>query len=166
MMRGISLHESGGQDDEATHQLSREARKILRFLVTTSKGRLEGGVQLPSSGPNFVSYGSIPELIGRTFVHSKVRDVIVAAYEILESEQTGKMFKYAETGAKQTATFLRIRRIRMVFPWASWFPSSMIRVNQFIYPPRRSIDLDMTSSSTTAGTTADIELTTRRWALI
>jgi len=118
-MRGISLHESGGQDDEATHQLSREARKILRFLVTTSKGRLEGGVQLPSSGPNFVSYGSIPELIGRTFVHSKVRDVIVAAYEILESEQTGKMFKYAETGAKQTATFLRIRRIRMVFPWAS-----------------------------------------------
>lgn len=67
---------------------------------TTNKGRLEGGVQLPSTGPNFVSYGSIPELLGRTYVHSKVRDVILAAYKRLEEEAPGKVFKYAETGAE------------------------------------------------------------------
>ena len=66
---------------------------------TTSQGRLEGGVQLPSAGPNFVSYGGIPELLGRTFVHSKVRDVILTAYKQLEAQAPGKVFKYAETGA-------------------------------------------------------------------
>ena len=72
---------------------------------TTAKGRLAGGVRLPSSGPNFVSYGSIPELIGRTYVHSKVRDVIVTAYRALETEQPGKVFKYAETGTELGGKF-------------------------------------------------------------
>lgn len=72
---------------------------------SASNGRLEEAVQLPSTGPNFVSYGSIPELTGRTFVHSKVRDVIVAAYAILESEQAGKVFKYAEAGARHGGKF-------------------------------------------------------------
>jgi penicillin-insensitive murein endopeptidase len=72
---------------------------------TTGNGRLADGVRLPSSGPNFTSYGSIPELIGRTFVHGKVRDVIVTAYRILETEQAGKVFKYAETGAELGGRF-------------------------------------------------------------
>ena len=72
---------------------------------TTSMGRLEGGVQLPSAGPNFVSYGSIPETLGRTYVHSKVRDVLLAAYRQLEIEQPGKVFKYAETGAEMGGEF-------------------------------------------------------------
>lgn len=72
---------------------------------TTSNGRLEGGVQLPGSGPNFVSYGRIPELMGRTYVHSKVRDVIVAAYRELESQVPDKVFKYAETGGEAGGKF-------------------------------------------------------------
>lgn len=72
---------------------------------TTHAGRLEGGVELPSVGPNFVSYGNIPELAGRTYVHSKVRDVVVAAYQRLEREQPGKVFKYAETGAETGGPF-------------------------------------------------------------
>lgn len=72
---------------------------------TTANGRLEGGVQLPGSGPNFVSYGKIPELMGRTFVHSRVRDVIVDAYRMLEAEQPGKVFKYAESGARSGGRF-------------------------------------------------------------
>jgi len=72
---------------------------------TTSEGRLEGGVQLPSAGPNFVSYGSIPELLGRTYVHSKVRDAILTAYKQLEAEAPGKVFKYAETGAELGGEF-------------------------------------------------------------
>jgi len=72
---------------------------------TTGDGRLEGGVQLPSSGSNFTSYGGIPELTGRTFVHGKVRDVVVAAYESLEADQAGKVFKYADTGGEQGGEF-------------------------------------------------------------
>jgi penicillin-insensitive murein endopeptidase len=72
---------------------------------TTGAGRLEGGVQLPGDGPNFVSYGTIPELMGRTYVHSKVRDVIVSAYELLEVEAPGKVFEYAETGAETGGEF-------------------------------------------------------------
>jgi penicillin-insensitive murein endopeptidase len=72
---------------------------------TASKGRLEHGVRLPSEGKNFVSYGRIPELAGRTYVHSKARDVILEAYAILEREQPGKVFKYAETGLKDGGRF-------------------------------------------------------------
>jgi penicillin-insensitive murein endopeptidase len=72
---------------------------------TSSKGRLEHGVQLPGKGKNYVSYGKVPELAGRTYVHSKVRDVIVEAYAILEREQPGKVFKYAEAGLKEGGKF-------------------------------------------------------------
>ena len=72
---------------------------------TTSNGRLEKGVKLPGSGPNYVSYGNLPELVGRTYVHSKVRDVIVDAYRMLETQQPGKVFKYAETGFKEGGQF-------------------------------------------------------------
>ena len=72
---------------------------------TTANGRLEGGVQLPSSGENYVSYGVMPERAGRTYVHSKVRDVVVAAYKILEHEEPSKLFKYAETGFEAGGEF-------------------------------------------------------------
>lgn len=72
---------------------------------TTSDGKLEGGVQLPASGVNFTSYGTVPELAGRTYVHSKVREVIVSAYQMLEREQPGKLFKFAETGFKEGGQF-------------------------------------------------------------
>lgn len=72
---------------------------------TTSIGRLERGRQLPAAGPNFVSYGVLPQLAGRTYVHSKVREVIVAAYHTLEREQPGKVFKYAETGFRSGGRF-------------------------------------------------------------
>ena len=72
---------------------------------TTSNGRLKDGVQLPTHGANFASYGMLPELAGRTYVHSAVRDVIIAAYETLESEQPGKVFKFAETGFKEGGLF-------------------------------------------------------------
>ncbi len=52
-----------------------------------------------------MSYGTVPALAGRTYVHSRVRDVIVAAYQMLEREQPGKVFKYAETGFQQGGAF-------------------------------------------------------------
>lgn len=72
---------------------------------TTSEGKLENGAQLPTRGVNFTSYGTVPELVGRTYVHSKVREVIVAAYQMLELEQPGKLFKFAETGFKEGGQF-------------------------------------------------------------
>jgi penicillin-insensitive murein endopeptidase len=65
---------------------------------TTSNGSLEGGVQLPSKGNNFISYSFTAELFGRTYVHSIVRDIIIDSYKALETMAPGKVFKYAETG--------------------------------------------------------------------
>jgi len=65
---------------------------------TVAKGRLEGGVRLPPSGANFSAYSSIGAAAGRTYVHSKVRDVVVAAYEALEKSAPSKVFVYGETG--------------------------------------------------------------------
>jgi penicillin-insensitive murein endopeptidase len=72
---------------------------------TTSDGKLENGVQLPAFGKNFEGYSSIARLAGRTYVHSQVSKIILAAYEDLETSQPGKVFKYAETGFKEGGQF-------------------------------------------------------------
>ena len=72
---------------------------------TTGNGHLENGVQLPSEGRNFVGYSTIARLAGRTYVHSRVRDIVVAAYEALETDEAGKVFKYAETGFRSGGRF-------------------------------------------------------------
>jgi len=72
---------------------------------TTSKGRLESGVQLPSEGKNYIGYSSMARLAGRTYVHSEVRNIIVSAYQDLEIEQPNKVYKYAETGFEYGGQF-------------------------------------------------------------
>ncbi len=72
---------------------------------TTSNGRLEGGVQLPSSGINFTSYSLLMELAGRTYVHSTVYDIVVSSYEQLSDELPEKVYKYAETGFESGGRF-------------------------------------------------------------
>lgn len=72
---------------------------------STADGRLENGVRLPGSGKNFLAYGSIPILAGRTFVHDKVRDVVLAAYTELYRQAPKKVFKYAECGFKNGGRF-------------------------------------------------------------
>jgi penicillin-insensitive murein endopeptidase len=72
---------------------------------TTSKGRLENGVQLPVKGNNFEGYSTLARLAGRTYVHSAVKKIIVNAYHHLETDQPDKVFKYAETGLQQGGRF-------------------------------------------------------------
>lgn len=72
---------------------------------TTSNGHLENGVQLPRSGPNFVTYSDVARTAGRTYVHSEVKEIILAAYKSLEQEQPSKVYKYAETGFKNGGQF-------------------------------------------------------------
>ena len=61
---------------------------------STGNGHLENGMVLPSEGKNFISYGLFPKIAGRTYVHSRVRSVILDTYRRLEIEQPGKVFKY------------------------------------------------------------------------
>ncbi len=72
---------------------------------TTSKGSLENGVKLPPKGNNFISYSNMAEILGRTYVHSEVKKIIIAAYKDLETSQPNKVFKYAETGSKSGGQF-------------------------------------------------------------
>jgi penicillin-insensitive murein endopeptidase len=67
---------------------------------TISNGRLENGVALPASGPNFAAYSTAARLVGRTYVHSRVADTTLAAYRALESAAPGKVFVFGETGWK------------------------------------------------------------------
>lgn len=72
---------------------------------TTSNGRLENGVQLPSGGKNFESYSDIGRMLGRTYVHSEVSSIVIDAYKLLETDQPTKLYKYAETGFKEGGEF-------------------------------------------------------------
>lgn len=72
---------------------------------TTSNGSLKDGVQLPSSGKNFVAYSSTARLLGRTYVHSAVRNIVVGAYRRLEKLEPNKVYKYAETGFEDGGQF-------------------------------------------------------------
>lgn len=65
---------------------------------TTSKGRLENGVRIPESGPNFSAYSAVGVAVGRTYVHSKVAAVIEAAYRSLAAWVPDKRYVYGESG--------------------------------------------------------------------
>ena len=72
---------------------------------TTSNGHLEHGVQLPAEGANFVGYSTVAQLAGRTYVHSSVKGIMLAAYKDLEKDQPNKVYKYAETGFEEGGQF-------------------------------------------------------------
>ena len=65
---------------------------------TVANGRLENGVKLPGEGKNFTAYSSLGVTLGRTYVHAKVAEIVVAAYRALEQPASGKVFVYGETG--------------------------------------------------------------------
>jgi penicillin-insensitive murein endopeptidase len=72
---------------------------------TTSNGSLENGWKLPRKGPNFVSYSSFGGLLGRTYVHSTVRAIVVDAYSALREFSPEVVFVYGETGHKSGGAF-------------------------------------------------------------
>ena len=72
---------------------------------TTSSGRLENGWKLPSSGNNFTTYSHVGRLLGRTYVHSSVRTVVLEAYAEVEKSMPETVFVYGETGKKNGGAF-------------------------------------------------------------
>lgn len=64
-------------------------------------GALQNGAQLPNSGANFFAYSHLAATLGRTYVHSEVKTILLAAYTELEKTAPGKVFVYGETGFKK-----------------------------------------------------------------
>jgi len=67
-------------------------------IGTVSNGWLENGVKLPAEGNNFSAYSSLGSMLGRTYIHSKVAEIVLATYQTLERSTSGKVFVYGETG--------------------------------------------------------------------
>jgi len=61
-------------------------------------GSLQAGRRLPYSGANYRAYSFVGYLLGRTFVHSAVRNAMRDAYAELSESHPELRFVYAETG--------------------------------------------------------------------
>lgn len=82
-----------------------QATESSQCFGTPSKGRIEGSVKLPSSGPNFSAYSSLAAAAGRTHVHSSVAGVIEAAYAALQRDVPSVRYVYGETGWESGGRF-------------------------------------------------------------
>jgi penicillin-insensitive murein endopeptidase len=72
---------------------------------TTSRGKLEQGCKLPYDGDNFTAYSHIGSTLGRTYVHCKVAEVVLAAYADMERHYPARHFVYGETGWASGGSF-------------------------------------------------------------
>jgi penicillin-insensitive murein endopeptidase len=75
--------------------------KQSRCFGTTSNGRLENGVQLPYRGDNFVAYSKLGHWLGRNYVHSEVRAIVIDSLNQLHQQYPGKKFRYGETSLRK-----------------------------------------------------------------
>ena len=55
-------------------------------------------MRLPISGPNFSAYSMVGVAAGRTHVHSKVAEIVTAAYAALAAKNAEVTYVYGETG--------------------------------------------------------------------
>jgi penicillin-insensitive murein DD-endopeptidase len=64
----------------------------------TANGRIENAVKLPVNGVNFRTYSTLGHATGRTYVHSRVADIVTTAYKALERDTPSVIYVYGETG--------------------------------------------------------------------
>ena len=72
---------------------------------TTDRGALEGGCKLQGRGHNFTAYSTLGRILGRTFVHCTVAEVMEAAYAAMAERQPEVRFVYGETGFAEGGPF-------------------------------------------------------------
>jgi penicillin-insensitive murein endopeptidase len=72
---------------------------------TPAKGSLRDGVSFPSKGRGFVSYSALGTLLGRQYVHSRVREALVDAFASLQAVVPERTFVLGETGLKAGGRF-------------------------------------------------------------
>jgi penicillin-insensitive murein endopeptidase len=65
---------------------------------TVANGHIDASVSLPASGANFFAYSKIGVAAGRTHVHSKVAEIVSAAYASLATARPSTKYVYGETG--------------------------------------------------------------------
>lgn len=68
-------------------------------------GRLEDGVQLPTSGSNYSAYSMLAGPLGRTWVHSTVAGIVTDAYAELAAAHPDWRYVYGETGGRNGGVF-------------------------------------------------------------
>jgi penicillin-insensitive murein endopeptidase len=67
-----------------------------KAIGTVSKGSLVHGKLIPFQGDNFCYYDTISYLDDRAFVHHKVREVVLAAYQDMATRFPGRLFTIME----------------------------------------------------------------------
>jgi penicillin-insensitive murein endopeptidase len=72
---------------------------------TPSRGALENGKRLPSSGANFEVYSRLGALLGRNSVHADVRGIVLDAYAAVAESHPDLRFVYGESGWPQGGRF-------------------------------------------------------------
>lgn len=72
---------------------------------TPARGSLEGGVSLATAGQGFVTYSRLGTWTGRQYVHSRVRDTLMAAFSALHAVRPERVFVVGETGLKGGGRF-------------------------------------------------------------
>lgn len=65
---------------------------------TVSNGRIERSVKLPTGGANFSAYSTLAAAVGRTYVHSQVAEIVIAAFAALQEQAPSTTYVYGETG--------------------------------------------------------------------
>lgn len=71
-----------------------------KSIGTVANGRIEHAKRIPYQGPNYRTYSFAGYLAGRTFVHQKVRDVVLDAYTELSETLPNQTFVLMETGKR------------------------------------------------------------------
>ena len=72
---------------------------------TPKKGKLKNGVQLPRVGNNYQVFSDLGYSLGRTYVHSRVAEIIQASYSQLETALPNTIFVYGDSGWKSGGRF-------------------------------------------------------------
>ena len=83
-----------------------ESNKPSQSFGHVSNGRIEHSKRLPFNGDNFTSYSLIGYFGGRTFVHEKVKHIILDAYETCQSSCPQTSFVIGETGTRYGGLFV------------------------------------------------------------
>jgi penicillin-insensitive murein DD-endopeptidase len=74
-------------------------------LGTPEHGSLQGGVSIPVEGDGFVSYSRLGNWLGRQYVNSRVRDILLTAFKVLHAAQPDRIYVIGETGLKAGGRF-------------------------------------------------------------
>ena len=137
-----------------------------RSIGTVSKGSLENGKRLPTSGRNFVAYSRLGAMLGRNSVNSSVRDVVVEAYGALEGSAPGWLFTYGETGWPQGGRFRPHRShqnglsVDLMMPLRSTASGDPVRFPASLFN-KLGYGLDFDQQGVCAGYQIDFEIVAR-----